>query len=152
MVVVLQYSHVLQTQTGIISQLSTAYRVTLCHTMSHCHCTGWKQPQLTASLTVWHLFYLLRADGVVRGREGHNERKGHRKGHWKEQGKGEDERKGGMEWDRRGREREREREKETGRRWRQRDTETDSDGEGGYVSNSSTETSMWLGQPAASST
>ena len=37
MVVVLQYSHILQTQTGFISQLSTAYRVTLvtpCHTVT----------------------------------------------------------------------------------------------------------------------
>ena len=107
-------------------------------TMSHCHCTGWKQPQLIDSLTVWHHFYLLRAEGVVRGREGQNERKGHRKGHWKEQWKGEDERKGGIEWDRRGRERERlEKETERGR-----DTDTDSGGEGRYVSSSSTETSM----------
>ena len=37
--VILQYSHILQTQTRFIIQLSTPYRVTLCHTMSHCHCT-----------------------------------------------------------------------------------------------------------------
>ena len=89
--VILQYSHILQTQTRFIIQLSTPYRVTLCHTMSHCHCTGWKQPQLTAFLTVSHHFYSLRAETVLRGREGHNEGKGHRKGHWKGQGKGEDE-------------------------------------------------------------
>ena len=68
--VILQYSHILQTQTRFIIQLSTPYRVTLCHTMSHCHCTGWKQPQLTAFWTVWHHFYSLRAETVVRGREG----------------------------------------------------------------------------------
>ena len=67
------------------------HTVSHCDTMSHCHCTGWKQPQLTAFLTVWHHFYSLRAETVVRGREGHNEGKGHRKGHWKGQGKGEDE-------------------------------------------------------------
>ena len=135
------------------------------HIVSHCHCTGWMQPQLTASLTVWHHFYSLRAEGVVRGREGHNEGKEHRNGHWKEQGKGEDEGERGMEgwneteegervrergrgWRRRQRERGgRERERE-----RERDTETDTDEEGGYVSSNSTETRMWLGQPAVSST
>ena len=70
--VILQFSHILQKQTRFISQLSMPHSVTLCHTMSHCHCTGWKQPQLTASLTVCHNFYSLRAETVVRAREGHN--------------------------------------------------------------------------------
>ena len=72
--VILQYSHILQTETRFIIQLSTPFRVTLCHTMSHCHCTGWKQPQLTAFLIVSHHFYSLRTETVVRGRDTMRER------------------------------------------------------------------------------
>ena len=136
--VILQYSHILQTQTRFIIQLSTPYRVTLCHTMSHCHCTGWKQPQLTAFLTVWHHFYSLRAETVVRGREGRRDTMRERdierdteKNRVRERMR---KREGGMEWDRRGRERERERERDKKRerarereseRARERDRQTD---------------------------
>ena len=119
--VILQYSHILQTQTRFIIQLSTPYRVTLCHTMSHCHCTGWKQPQLTAFWTVWHHFYSLRAETVVRGREGGRDTMRERdteKNRVRERMR---KREGGMEWDRRGREREREREK----RERERERESE---------------------------
>ena len=130
--VILQYSHILQTQTRFIIQLSTPYRVTLCHTMSHCHCTGWKQPQLTAFWTVWHHFYSLRAETVVRGREGGRDTMRERdteKNRVRERMR---KREGGMEWDRRGREREREREREKERerereseRARERERQTD---------------------------
>ena len=126
--VILQYSHILQTQTRFIIQLSTPYRVTLCHTMSHCHCTGWMQPQLTAFLTVWHHFYSLRAETFVRGREGGRDTMRERdierdteKNRVRERMR---KREGGMEWDRRGRERERERDK---KRERERERESERD-------------------------
>ena len=130
--VILQYSHFLQTETRFIIQLSTPYRVTLCHIMSHCHCTGWKQPQLTAFLTVWHHFYSLRAETFVRGREGGRDTMRERdierdteKNRVRERMR---KREGGMEWDRRGRERERERERERQKereRARERESERD---------------------------
>ena len=80
MVVVLQYSHVLQTQTGFISQLSTAYLVTLVyHAALSLH--GLEAATVNSFPDSVTSLYLLRAEGVVRGREGQNERKGHRKGH-----------------------------------------------------------------------
>ena len=80
MVVVLQYSHVLQTQTGFISQLSTAYRVTLVyHVTLSLHCTA--LDSVTSLLFTEGRRGCKREGGREGGREGQNERKGHRKGH-----------------------------------------------------------------------
>ena len=130
--VINQYSHILQTQSRFIIQISKPYRVTLCHTMSHCHCTG-KQPQLKLSwqcdITFIHWGQkrlweggrdTLRERDIERDTEKDRVRERMRK------------RERGMEWDRGGRERgregEREREKEREReceRARERESESE---------------------------